>query len=241
MSKKGTTIIVTILLFVFILGMFSISGTKPVAGLEQPPIPYGPNGEIPFDYPEHIDEDEIPIGEVDANSNIYQIDKDGPENEITASTISTSYSSYGFEKGNSAFYRLGFGCLENAESNARVAYHSVNIPDGSRIISIDFSGFDKNDAAEMFIDFRRERYTGNKGDLIAKLQSGVDKTYVENFLIYKDLNHVVDNNLYSYYIWAQFPAYNSTKRVGMCQITIKYIPPSPFVNALPYIGSTKQN
>lgn len=235
MLKKRTPIIVTVLLFALVLGFLSMSGPKPVTGEDQPPIPYGPNGEIPFGYPDPFDEEQIPIGEVETDPSESQPDKDGTENEIMASSMSTSYSSYGFEKGSASYYRLGWGCMENAESNARVAYHSVNIPDGSRIVSIDFSGFDENNGAEMLIDFNRERYSGNTGDLVARLQSGIEYTSTTYFYRSKSLDHIVDNNLYSYYIWATFPAYNASKTVALCQITIKYIPPSPFVNAMPVI------
>ena len=235
MLKKRTSIIVAVLLFSLVLGFLSMSSPKPVTGEDQPPIPYGPNGETPFDHPEPIDENEIAIGEVVTDASDPQPDKNETENEITASWLATSYSSYGFEKGSTTYYRLGWGCMENAESNARVAYHSVNIPDGSRIVSIDFSGYDKNNGAEMLIDFRRERYTGDDGDLIARLQSGIENIYTSYFIKAKSIDHIVNNDVYSYYIWATFPAYNSSKTAALCQITIKYIPPSPFLNAMPII------
>ncbi len=243
MLKKGTSVIVTVLLFAIVLGFLSMSGPKPVIGEGQPPIPYGPNGEIPFGYADPVAYDQISIGEVEIDPSDTQPIRDYTENEIMAHMQSNSYSPFGFEKYSSHFHTLGNAnvCLGNSENFPQTAYHNVNIPYGSRIIYIEFSGIDTSNNASMVISFRRTHYSGSSNKAIAILDSGNSETYEDYFIIGKSIDHVFINDFYSYHLHATFPDYDSvpTNRVGLCQVTIYYYPPSPFVNALPNISSNK--
>ncbi len=235
MTNKNKTIIVTILLFVFMLGALSISEPMPVTGGEEPPIPYGPNGEIPLDNGTLVNiqiSDEVINADMEEDLTFNKT----PDNQIMANSQIASYAPFGFSRYFTEYDVERYACLVNGENVDEIAIMSVNLPHGSRIYQIEFAGIDYNDTDIMWLQLIRIHYKGTPGEEIAALSSG----YAFNegtFYKYKHLDHVVDNYYYNYVLRAVFPAYDSSKTVSLCSATIYYIPPSPFVNALPMIST----
>ncbi len=235
MSNKSKTIIVTILLFVFMLGALSISEPMPVTGGEEPPTPCGSNGEIPFDNGTLLNiqiSDEV----IDADMEEDLTFNKSPDNQIMANSQIASYAAFGFSRYFTEFDVERYACLVNGDNEDRIAIMNVNLPHGSRITEIELNGIDYHDTAGMSLDLIQIYYEGAPGEKIATLTSGF--AFNEGtFYKYKYLDHEVDNFLYNYVLRAVFPAYNSSKPVAFCNAVIYYTPPSPFVNALPMIST----
>jgi hypothetical protein len=229
MTNKNKTIIVTILLFVFMLGALSISEPMPVTGGEEPPTTYCPNGEVPVEYGPQFEEIILDLEE-DLTANKT------PDNQIMANDQIASYAALGFSTHNTVYYGEGDGCIENSENGVRIAFMNVVLPHGSRIHKIEFNGIDRNDTASMKLEFRRYYFKGNTSETLATLTSG-DAFKDGYFYETKTIDHKVDNYWYNYLIGARFPEYNSLKAVAFCNAVIYYTPPSPFVNALPMIST----
>ncbi len=229
MSNKSKTIIVTILLFVFMLGALSISEPKPVTGGEEPPTTYCPNGGVPVEYGPQFEEIVLDLEE-DLTANKT------PDNQIMANDQIASYAALGFSTYNTVYYEEGVGCIENSENGVRIAYMNVVLPHGSRIHKIEFNGIDKNDTASMRLELKRYYFRGTSYQTLASLTSG-NEFKDGLFYVYKRIDHEVDNYWYNYSIMAWFPSYNSSKPVAFCNAVIYYTPPSPFVNALPMIST----
>lgn len=146
-----------------------------------------------------------------------------------------SWGGLGLSTFNTNYYLAGPNCLVNAESDGRLAHQTVNIPDGSKIVYMDFSGADKSPTEETYIYLAQYPWDGRPGTTIATIHSG--KPYsAGNFTESIDIpNWTVENYANSYRISVRFPPYVNTEEVSFCQVTIGYIPPSPFAVAAPLI------
>lgn len=233
MKTQRKFLFVSVLIASLLMGLVSISNPGNVRADEAPPIPYGPNGEIPLGYvvPEigpHFSE-EMESG--------FQEDLDPkPEEDarIQAGGTWHSYGARGFNTYTSTFLKVGYGCLKNGETTERNAVQTVNIPHGSKIYAWDISGIDKNPFREMVVLLSNNRFNGAEGNLYTYLSSGKEFQSGNYYVVKYEVNHVVDNNYYNYTIQANYPEY-SANEVALCQVTIYYIPPSPFGQALPIV------
>lgn len=233
MKTQRKFLFVSVLIASLLMGLVSISNPGNVRADEAPPIPYGPNGEIPVGYvvPEigpHFSE-EMESG--------FQEDLDPkPEEDASIQAIGTwhSYGAMGFNTFNTTYYRVRFGCLKNAETTERQAQQTVNIPHGSTIYAWDISGIDSNASQEMSVTLHNNSYNAEPGNFATRLNSG--KEFAGGLFVegQSHMNHVVNNLHYHYLISATFPGY-SADEVALCQVTIRYIPPSPFGQALPIV------
>jgi hypothetical protein len=233
MSKNGKNIIVIILLLILVLGIFSISVPEPVTGEGEPPIPYGPNGEIPAGYSHQIKE-QTPNEEIDASLHEDPSNRMVPDNDIMSNLNVASYASVGFNTFQTVYYQNAHGCIENSTNTNRYVTTNVILPHGSRIYKIELNGYDGNDTESLHYNLTRYEYSGDFVEYIEYLNSGIEYdggTFSEIKLI----DHTVNNLYYSYVIDVFFPPYNSNKTIRFCSALIYYIPPSPFVNAMPMI------
>jgi len=237
MFKKGKTIIVTILLLTFVLGIFSISGPKPVTGEGEPPIPYDPNDEIPLENEPVLDE-QIQDEQTDGDFEGYLTEELEPNEEYIPDLVWTSYTGAAFHGTDiGVFYD---GCAENFRTIDRYTYASVNLPDKSIIKWIEVLGYDKLSNAEVTVEFMQSRGSQQEPLVITELGSGISYnkgTFVNSI----DINHTVHNGL-GYFVRVLLPAWDPDWiNLGMriCNVKIGYIPPSPFANALPFVRNNK--
>lgn len=234
MEKRSILFIVCVVLVSMVLGMVSVSAPKQVRADEIPPISLGPNGEIPVGYGP-LFEEQFSDEEKDAGIQEYLTAKPEPENQTMAAAQVASYGALGFSYFSDKFSYTSPGCVQSTRSDYPAAgYQTVNIPHGSRIYLIDFTGSDDSSTAEMFLSFRRTQYDNSSSEEVARLYSGTSFSG-GRFLVEKSLNHEVDNNWYSYLLIISFPQFVSGKHLCANQVTIFYMPPSPFAVALPLI------
>ncbi len=146
-----------------------------------------------------------------------------------------SYGGGGFNSFNAAVYPIGDNCIMNGEAETKPAFHNVNLPNGSVISSIDFSGHDYSDISEMKLEFIESKFDGVIGRTWAVLNSNIDfdgGVYVRSMPF--DPPIVVDNLVYNYVLKLTMPRLTE-QNVLFCQATISYNPPSIFAQALPLI------
>jgi len=234
MEKRRVLVIVCVVLVSMVLGLVSVSAPKQVRADEIPPISLGPNGEIPVGYGP-LFEEQFSDDEKDAGMQEYLTAKPEPENQTMAAGQVASYGALGFSYFSDKFFYTYPGCVASSNSTyVGAGYQTVNLPHGSRITYIDFSGSDDSSTDEMFLSFTRNSYDNQSGIELARLYSGSSFSG-GRFVVGKSLDHQVINTTYSYLLTISFPKFVSGKNLCANQVTIWYTPPSVFALALPLI------
>lgn len=200
--------IVCIVLVCALLGLTSVSAPKAVHADEVPPVMEG-----------------IETGKIGSGN-----ERGGGGSQAM------SYGGTGFNTYNALMYPYGYSCIMNGEAGITFAYQNVNLPNGSLIYGIDFSGSDNSETLEMALEFAESSYIGD-GNVLAKLTSGIEfhgGVYVRSVLF--DPPILVDNPSNNYVLALTMPGRGNTSYVSFCQATIYYDPPSIFAQALPLVS-----
>jgi len=234
MEKRRVLVIVCVVLVSMVLGLVSVSAPKQVRADEPPPVSPGPNAKIPLEYGDPFDE-AIFNEDPGTGEQIYLTDKPELNNEIMSGTQIISYGALGFTINRGSFIYYFSGCRANDDPQEGInTYQTVNLPHGSRITYIDFSGYDDSANSSVRLVFRSIRFDNSGGDYLADLESGSSFSN-GNFAISTTLDHVVSNYFNNYLLRISYPPYVDPELVCATQVTIHYIPPSPFAVALPLI------
>lgn len=235
MKKQSVLLIVCLVLITVLFGLSGASAPKQVRA--DGPLPDSPEpGEIiPTEYGNLLEADLNDEG-TDTDDQVYLTDKTGINNQIQTGEEFISYGSFGFSLlGSSEFVINSPGCLQSKNTDCgATAYHNVNIPNGSTITYIDFSGADDSPNYSMRLFFESIHFNNKSFERIAELESG-DSFRSGPFLRNQNINHIVDNNLNNYRLMILYPRYEEIYAMCVTQITIRYIPPSPFALSLPII------
>ena len=234
MEKRSILVIVCVVLVSMVLGLVSVSVPKQVRADESPPSPQGPGSIWPDEY---IPDSPVQTVQPGASEEL-KVPKTGTEHRTYASSQIASYPAMGFkQRAGDNFLNVFYGCMENVgNSTTAYAYQTVNLPDGSIIRSIDFSGIDNGNPGKLELVLRSNRYDNSPGGLYVYLTSS-DEYSSGHFLVWEEgIDYTVDNAYENYMLEARFsPAPGDILKMYICQVTIYYTPPSIFGNALPMI------
>ena len=147
---------------------------------------------------------------------------------------------------NNRLLPYGWGCLGTVTQSGQSAdytttYFPFSLPIGSKITNVYWTGTDwvgSTANAELKFWIEREHWKGKTADNILFDSTGSMYSSGEPFNKYKAVNHTVVDQ-YSYQIRIDIYSSSELKYMHVCQITIDYIEPSPFVNAIPVIVNNK--
>lgn len=135
---------------------------------------------------------------------------------------------------------LGVKVADEGGGHFHGAVIPIDIPLGSRITSMYFTGVDNFNGPERTLIARidRDYWDGITFETIKALHSGVEYATPNVFTVRGDVNHVVAIG-WTYTIFLDlFPYWGSDddiESLKICQIGIEYIPPSVFANAFPTV------